>query len=94
MSGSGTGTPVAASAETTLGDMIAEVQTRLGDAGGTVYSDEVVRLMLNSALAFLFPKFYVLEAQQLTANGEKVFALDPDLGEEVAAVVDVYELGS
>jgi hypothetical protein len=93
MSGSGTGTPVVASAETTLGDMIEQVQTRLGDPSGTIYSDEMTRLMLNSGVQYLFPKFYAIGSTALSGNGiTKVFALEPTIGSEIAAVIDAYEL--
>jgi hypothetical protein len=77
-------------ADSTLADMIHEVQERLGD-DGTVWSDELVRIMLDSGLSYLFPKFYAVEPLLLEGDGTKtVFGLEPTIGEEVGGVLDIF----
>jgi|APCry1669189204_1035204.scaffolds.fasta_scaffold284931_2 hypothetical protein len=77
-------------ADATLADMIAEVQTRLGD-DGTFWTEELVRIMLESGLSYLFPKFYAVEPMLLEGNGSTtVFALEPTIGEEVGGVLDIF----
>jgi len=77
-------------ADATLADMIAEVQTRLGD-DGTFWTEELVRVMLESGLSYLFPKFYAVEPMLLEGNGSTtVFALEPTIGEEVGGVLDIF----
>lgn len=80
-------------ADATLDEMIDEVQRRLGD-DGTAYTDELVQLMISAGLQFLFPKFYVVEAVQLVVDGNRLYELTPTIGDEVAAVIDVYETES
>ena len=77
-------------AEPTLADMIHEVQERLGD-DGTLWSDELVRIMLDGGLRYLFPKFYAVEPLLLEGDGTAtVFALEPTVGEEVGGVLDIF----
>jgi len=77
-------------ADATLADMIAEVQTRLGD-DGTFWTEELIRVMLESGLSYLFPKFYAVEPMLLEGNGSTtVFALEPTIGEEVGGVLDIF----
>jgi len=76
--------------EPTLADMIHEVQQRLGD-DGAMWSDELVRLIIEGGLSYLFPKFYAVEPLLLNGNGSStVFALEPTLGEEVGGVLDIF----
>ena len=77
-------------AETTLAEMIHEVQARLGD-DGSLWSEEMIRIMLESGLSYLFPKFYAVEPMLLEGNGSTtVFALEPTIGEEVGGVLDIF----
>jgi len=77
-------------ADATLADMIAEVQTRLGD-DGTFWSEEMIRVVIESGLSYLFPKFYAVEPMLLEGNGSTtVFALEPTIGEEVGGVLDIF----
>ena len=77
-------------AEATLADMIAEVQTRLGD-DGTLWTEEMIRLVLEGGLSYLFPKFYAVEPLLLEGDGATTtFALEPVIGEEVGGVLDIF----
>lgn len=77
-------------ADPTLADIIAEVQTKLGD-DGTVWSEDLIRIFLESGLSYLFPKFYAVEPMLLEGNGSTtVFALEPTIGEEVGGVLDIF----
>ena len=77
-------------AETTLAEMIHEVQARLGD-DGSLWSEEMIRVMLESGLSFLFPKFYAIEPLILEGDGNStLFPLEPVVGEEVGGVLDVF----
>jgi len=76
-------------AEPTLADMIHEVQARLGD-DGTLWSEELVRIVIESGLSYLFPKFYAVEPLLLEGDGSTtVFPLEP-AGDEVGGVLDVF----
>jgi len=77
-------------AETTLAEMIHEVQARLGD-DGSLWSEEMIRIMLESGLSYLFPKFYAIEPLILEGDGNStLFPLEPVVGEEVGGVLDVF----
>jgi hypothetical protein len=77
-------------AEPTLAEMIAEVQARLGD-DGTLWSEEMIRIMLESGLSYLFPKFYAVEPVLIEGNGSTtVFPIEPTIGEEVGGVLDIF----
>lgn len=77
-------------AEATLADMIHEVQERLGD-DGTLWSEELIRIILEGGLSYLFPKFYAVEPLVLEGDGTStVFQLEPTVGEEVGGAIDVF----
>ena len=77
-------------ADMTFADMIAEVQTRLGD-DGTIWPEALVRVMIEGGLSYLFPKFYAVEPMLLEGDGSTtVFALEPTVGEEVGGVLDIF----
>lgn len=77
-------------ADATLADMIAEVQTRLGDEG-VLWPEAMIRIFLEGGLSYLFPKFYAVEPMLLEGNGTTtVFALEPTVGEEVGGVLDIF----
>lgn len=77
-------------AEATLADMIHEVQTRLGD-DGTLWTEEMIRIILEGGLSYLFPKFYAVEPMLLEGDGSTtVFALEPTIGDEVGGVLDIF----
>ena len=77
-------------AETTLAEMIHEVQARLGD-DGSLWSEEMIRIMLESGLSYLFPKFYAVEPLLLEGDGNStLFPLTPVVGEEVGGILDVF----
>jgi hypothetical protein len=77
-------------AEATLAEMIHEVQTRLGD-DGSLWTEELIRIILESGLSYLFPKFYAVEPVVVAGDGTStVFDITPTIGDEVGGILDVF----
>ena len=78
-------------ADPTVAQMVVEVQKRLGDEAGEVWTEEMILAMMESGLSYLFPKFYAIEPLILEGDGNTtVFTLEPTVGEEVGGVLDIF----